>query len=102
MGQPIAVTEKHTSKPGVVRYELNRSLTGMAHERYASEAAAVGDRPPDVLAQRLFATGKVASISMYSNEVVVDLAKGATSDGLLEVIETLYIWYTAGVQPSIP
>ena len=40
--------------------------------------------------------------SMYSNEVVVDLAKGETADGLREIIETLYIWYTPGVQPSIP
>src|SRR3954465_3037769 len=47
MGQPIAVTEKHAPKPGVVRYELTRSLTGMAHERYGSAADAVGDRPPD-------------------------------------------------------
>jgi len=102
MGQPIAVTEKKTSKPGVVRYELNRSLTGMAHERYSSADTAIGDRPPDVLARRLFESGKIEAISMYSNEVVVDLAKGETSDGLREIIETLYIWYTPGVQPSIP
>ena len=102
MGQPIGVTEKKTSQPGMVRYELNRSLTGMAHERYQSAADAVGDRPPDVLAKRLFETGKVASIHMYSNEVTIDLAKGANSDGLREVIENLYIYYLPGVQPSIP
>lgn len=102
MGQPIGVTEKKTSKPGFVRYELNRSLTGMAHERYQSAADAVGDRPPDVLARRLFESGQVAAIHMYSNEVTIDLAKGATADGLKELIENLYIHYLPGVQPSIP
>ena len=102
MGQPIAVTEKKISKPGFVRFELNRSLTGMAHERYQSAADATGDRPPDVLARRLFETGKVAAIHMYSNEVTIDLAKGATGDGLKELIENLYIHYLPGVQPSIP
>jgi hypothetical protein len=102
MGQPIGVTENRTSKPGFARYELNRSLTGMAHERYQSTADALGDRPPDVLARRLFETGKVAAIHMYSNEVTIDLAKGATADGLKEIIENLYIHYLPGVQPSIP
>ena len=102
MGQPIGVTEKSTSKPGFVRFELNRSLTGMAHERYQSPEDAQGDRPPDVLARRLFDTGKAAAIHMYSNEITVDLAKGATGDGLKEIIENLYIHYLPGVQPFIP
>jgi hypothetical protein len=102
MGQPIAVTEKKTPKPGILRFELNRSLTGMAHERYQSAEDAQGDRPPDVLARRLLETGQVATIHMYSNEVTVDLAKGATGDGLLEIIKDLYIHYLPGVQPSIP
>jgi hypothetical protein len=102
MGQPIGVTEKKTSRPGVVRFELNRSLTGMAHERYQSVADAVGDRPPDVLARRLFETGKVAAVHMYSNEVTVDLAKGADDAGIKGIIENLYIHYLPGVQPSLP
>ena len=102
MGQPIGVTEKSTSNPGFVRFELNRSLTGMAHERYQSLEDAKGDRPPDVLARRLFDTDKVTAIHVYSNEVTIDLAKGATADGLKEIIENLYIHYLPGVQPSIP
>src|SRR3954471_12509255 len=102
MGQPIAVTEKKSSKPGVVRFELNRSLTGMAHERYESAADAQGDRPPDVLARRLFESGQVAAVHMYSNEVTIDLAKDATGAGLKELIERLYIYYLPGVQPSLP
>ena len=40
MGQPITVTEKPTGRPGIVRFELNRTLTGMGHEHYASAADA--------------------------------------------------------------
>ena len=101
MGQPIAVTEKKTARPGVVRFELNRTLTGMAHERYQSAADAGGDRPPDVLARRLFATGQVDAVHIHSNEITIDLVQGAAADGLVGVIEELYIHYVPGVQPSI-
>ena len=101
MGQPVSVVEKKTSKPGVVRFELNRSLTGMAHEHYRSEADIRADRPPDELARRLFARGGIDGVHMYSNEVTIDLAKGASSEGLAEIIEGLYIHYLPGVQPSI-
>ena len=37
MGQPITVVEKR-GPAGVVRFELNRSLTGMGHERFRSAA----------------------------------------------------------------
>ncbi len=36
MGQPITVTEKPTKRAGIVRFELNRALTGMGHEQYAA------------------------------------------------------------------
>jgi hypothetical protein len=101
MGQPIAAVEKPTARPGVVRFELNRSLTGMAHEHYRSGEEVVGDRPVDELARRLLARGGIDGVHVYSNEVTVDLAKGATSDGLREIIEGLYIHYLPGVQPSI-
>jgi hypothetical protein len=100
MGQSITVTEKPTSKAGVVRFELNRSLTGMAHERYASLDDARGHRPPDVLARRLFEHDSVQSVAIYSNEVTVEL-KGS-DDGLKEALESLFIHYTEGVTPSIP
>jgi hypothetical protein len=102
MGQPITVVEKKTARPGILRFEINRSLTGMGHERYASVDDAVGDRPCDELARRLFARGGVESVHMYSNEITVDLAKGHAGEGLKDVIEGLYIHYTEGVQPSIP
>jgi len=103
MGQPITVVEKRTSKPWVVRFELNRSLTGMAHEHYRSAADATGPRPPDELARRLLARGGIDSVHMFSNVVDVELARGASSDelGLRAIIEGLYTHYTEGVQPSI-
>ena len=102
MGQPITAVQKKTSRPGVVRFDLNRSLTGMGHEHYRTVAEAIGDRPPDELARRLFANGGVDGVHIYSNVVTIDLAKGADVTGFQEVIEGLFTHYTPGVQPSIP
>jgi len=99
MGQPITVEEKPSATPGIVRFELNRSLTGMGHERYPSPASASGDRVVDELARRLFDTGKVAAVHIYSNVVPADLAKGMDSTGLAGVIHDLFIYYTPGVVP---
>jgi hypothetical protein len=102
MGQPITVTRKPATQPGVVRFELNRSLTGMGHERYRSAADATGDRPPDVLARKLFEHGGVEAVAVYSNMITVDLSKGASDTGLEELIRDLFIHYREGVSPSIP
>jgi hypothetical protein len=99
MGQPITVDEKPSATPGVVRFELNRSLTGMGHERYPSREAASGERIVDELVRRLFDTGRVAAVHVYSNVVTVDLAKGLDSTGLGQVIHDLFIYYTPGVVP---
>ena len=102
MGQPITVSEKPGDRDDVVRFDLNRSLTGMGHERYRSAADAVGDRPPDVLARLLFEQGGVQSVHVYSNEVTVELAPDATDAGFAELIHDLFIHYRPGVTPSIP
>jgi hypothetical protein len=102
MGQPIVVTEKPTAKPGTYRYEINRSLTGMGHERYRADREVVGQRPPDELARRLFAHGGVSSVHIYSNVVTVELSRGGTTDGLSEIVAGLYTYYREGVQPAIP
>jgi hypothetical protein len=99
MGQLVAVTEKPSSSPGVVRFELNRALTGMGHERFRSAAEAFGPRPAAELARRLFATGKAAAVHVYSNQVIVDLAKGATSTGLSDVVAHLYQYWQPGMAP---
>jgi len=99
MGQPVAVVEKKGSRPGLVRFELNRNLTGMGHERFASAADAVGEGPSAELARRLFATGQVDAVHAYLNVVTVDVKKGFTSDGLSGIVEELYTYYRPGVEP---
>ena len=91
MGQPITVIERPTTRADVVRFEINRSLTGMAHERYRSRAEATGPRPPDELARRLFDHGGVEAVHVYSNVITVDLAA--------DVIHELFIHYVPGVLP---
>ncbi|HEX7165346.1 MAG TPA: hypothetical protein VF230_00045 [Acidimicrobiales bacterium] len=100
MGQPIAVTRKPTGRRGVVRFEINRTLTGMGHERYTSPDDVQGDRPPDVLAARLFETGAVQSLHIYSNVVTVQLVPGRDGAELEDVVRGLYIHYKEGVTPS--
>ncbi len=99
MGQQITVVTKPSPRPGVVRLETNRNLTGMGHERYASAADATGDRPVDELARRLFAATEIESIHVYSNIITVDLAKGGEDDDLAEVVRELYVHYLPGVLP---
>ncbi len=99
MGQPITVVEKPTATAGIVRFEINRSLTGMGHERYRSLADATGHRPPDELARRLFERGGIDAVHIFSNVITVDLARGADGSGLLEVIQGLFIHYSPGVLP---
>ena len=102
MGQPVAVTERSTSKPGVVRFDLNRSLTGMGHERYRAGSEITGDRPPDVVARRIFERGGVEEVHIFSNAVTVTLGEGGSADGIREMLENLYVHYLPGVKPSIP
>ena len=102
MGQPIAVVQKPTTRPGVVRLEINRSLTGMGHERYSAGVEVTGNRPPDELARRLFARGDVLAVHVYSNEITVEMAPGADPAGMVETLQELFIHYTEGVVPSIP
>ena len=99
MGQPITVIEKPTAKPGIVRFETNRNLSGMGHERYLSAEAATGDRPVDELARRLFALGSVDAVHIYANVITVDLTKGATTAGMADLIRELFVYYVPGVLP---
>ncbi|MDX2379914.1 MAG: hypothetical protein QNM02_09175 [Acidimicrobiia bacterium] len=99
MGQLVDVTEKPSSTPGVVRFELNRTLSGMGHERFRSVDDAYGDTPSDELARRLFATGQIDALHVYSNIVTVDISEGFGSDGLADVVRDLYTYWTPGVEP---
>ncbi len=97
MGEPVSVIEKPSANHGVIRFETNRSFTGMGHERYQSGDAIIGDRPPDVIARLLLETGKVDKVHVYAQTITVTLHSGASSDGLKEIIEGLYIHYKPGV-----
>lgn len=93
MGQPINVVEKPSSRPGIARFETNRSLTGMGHERYASVDDIAAARPVDELARRLFDSGGVTEVHANGSMVTVHLADGWTGEKLLDVIRGLYIFY---------
>lgn len=99
MGQLVGVVEKQSATPGVVRFELNRSLSGMGHERFTSAAEAIGPRPAAALARDLFATGQVAGVHVYANMVTVDLAKGFDSTGLIDIVREMYRYWKPGVEP---
>ena len=102
MGQLITVSRKPTIRSDVAIFELNRSLTGMGHERYRSAADAVRDRPVDELARRLFAAGGIEGAHVYSNMVTVDLAPGGSADGLEDIIHGLFTYYREGVEVAEP
>ncbi len=99
MGQLVAVTEKPSSTPGVVRFEINRTLSGQGHERFRSILDAYGNTPSDELARRLFGTGQVAGVHVYANIITVDLEKGYDSAGLSDLVRDLYMYWKPGVEP---
>jgi len=99
MGQLVAVTEKPSSTRGVVRFEINRSLSGMGHEHFASVDDAWANTPSDELARRMFATGQVDAVHVYGNIITVDIVKGHDSAGLADIVRDLYQYWKPGVEP---
>lgn len=102
MGQLITVNRKPARRHDVAIFELNRSLTGMGHERYPRGQTVVGHRPVDELARRLLEAGGVEAVHIYSNVVTVDLATGANGDALIDVIRDLFTYYREGVEVVDP
>lgn len=96
MGQNVTVVAKPSSNPGILRFEINRSLTGMGHERYRSLDDIIRDRPVDVLARRLLEHGGVDAVHVNSSVITVDLAGGATGEGLEDLIRNLFRFYGEG------
>jgi len=115
MGQPITVTARAGASPSVWMFDLNRSLTGMAIERYGSveDAESRGGRPPDVLAKRLLEAG-AEHVTVYSNTVTVDASPEAWKElepKAIFLIEHLFEYYgddagwsfeARGVEPPPP
>jgi hypothetical protein len=98
MGQPVTVIEKPSSRAGVVRYEVNRVLTGMGHEVYTAAPTAGSQRPADVLARRLFERGGIRSVHVNGSVITIELSDNRT-DGITGIIENLYTYYVPGVEP---
>ncbi len=99
MGQLVAVTEKPSTTRGVVRFEINRTLSGSGHEHFGSAEDAWGNTPSDELARQMFATGQVDAVHVYSNIITVDLQKGYDSTGLADIVRDLYQYWKPGVEP---
>jgi hypothetical protein len=99
MGQPVAVEQKAGGTSAIIRFETNRSLTGMGHERFTSAAEAKGPRPAAVVARRLFESGQVSWVHVYGNIVTVQLSSGASQSGLDAIVRDLYQYWKPGMTP---
>ena len=99
MGQPINVVLTHSSKPEIYRFEVNRCLTGMDHERFQVDDEIIGDTPSDELARRLFSLEGVAGIHLNSNMITVKSDGSELSiEELIETISDLHIFYNDGME----
>jgi hypothetical protein len=95
MGQEITVTARPGASPAVRVFGCDRSLTGMAIERYASAQDALGPRPPDVLARRLLELG-ATRVTVYSSDVTVEAPPERWADlepKVAEAIRRLFGFY---------
>jgi len=116
MGQEITVTARRGSSPTIMLFDCNRSITGMAIERYSSLADTEGSRTPDVLARRLFDLG-ATRVTVYSSNVTVEAPAerwGELEGRVEEAIRHLFGYYGAeagwspdnlraiGVEPVFP
>jgi hypothetical protein len=104
MGQHITVTVTEGAAPSVRIFNLNRSITGMAIERYASLDDVKGGRPPDVLARRVFDLG-ADSVTVYSSAVTITAAPErwpTLAPDVIATIEHLFGYYgdDAGWSPD--
>ncbi len=97
MGQPVTFLRSSSPRPGIVRFELNRTLTGMGHERYRQGQEILGDRTVDALARRMLATGKIAAVHVYGSMVTAEMSR-ADASAVEEVIADLYTYYVPGVE----
>ena len=105
MGQQVKFLRTLSPRPGVVRFELNRTITGMGHEYYVKDDEITGDRATDRLARRLLGTGKLRAVHIYGSVVTAELADthtaGLSDDSehtLKEVISSLYTHYLPDVE----
>ena len=97
MGQQVAVTERPSPRPGVLRFETNRSLTGMGHEHFKSMSDAVGHgRPPRWPANccRRARSTRCTSTATSSRST----SEGFNADGLGDVVRNMYQYWKPGME----
>ena len=99
MGQLVAGEQKVGGASTIVRFETNRSLTGMGHERFTSAAEAKGPRPAAVIARRFFEAGHVSWVHVYGNCITASLEAGASQASLNEIVRDLYQYWKPGMVP---
>lgn len=100
MGQPIEVQSQPGSRPELMIFSINRSVTGMKLEEYPDPAEAEGDRWCDELARRLGAVG-VTRATIYSSTVVAEAPDWDSRRGEVgDLIRDLYIYYIDGKIPE--
>lgn len=99
MGQPVVVERKPGAGAAVVRFETNRSLTGMGHERYSTVAEAKGTKSGAVVARRLLESGQVNWVHVYGNVVTAELSASANQAGLDAIVRDLYQYWKPGMTP---
>lgn len=97
MGQPVTVIEKQSST-GPLRFEINRSITGMGHEHYRSVDDASGTRPVDNIARTLLEQGGVEGVHINSNVITVDVTRGTDTSSFKALIEDMFTFYRPGVE----
>ena len=100
MGQPVTTIEEPSIRHDVLRFRINRSLTGMGHERYRVGEEILDNRPVDELARRLLDRGGIDAVHVHSNVITVDLAVGGDDEGIKDIVENLFIYYREGVTPD--
>jgi len=98
MGQPVTLIKTSSPRSGIVRFELNRSLTGMGHVRFEAGDEITATDPAATLARRIFETSaSVDSVHIYSSMVTVHFSE-TDGGGIEEVIGGLYTYYLPGTE----
>lgn len=93
MGQIVNVVERPSAKPGIVRFETNRALSGTGHDRFVAGEPIEDVRPVDEIARRIFARGGINAVHVNGSVITVDLEKGFDASGIADIIRGLYTFY---------
>jgi hypothetical protein len=96
MGQIVNVVERQSARPGIVRFETNRALSGTGHDRYVAGDVIDDVRPTDELARRIFARGGINAVHINGSVITVDLEKGYDAAGIADIVRGLYTFYLDG------